>query len=43
MEEVFAAGDCTERIMQVVTAVGQGAVAGWMAKANARSRERVLK
>jgi thioredoxin reductase (NADPH) len=32
VEGVFAAGDCTGGIMQVATAVGQGAVAGQMAK-----------
>lgn len=41
VEGVFAAGDCTGGIMQVATAVGQGAVAGQMAKAYVRSREPV--
>ena len=43
VEGVFAAGDCTGGIMQVATAVGQGAVAGQMAKAYVRSKEPVLK
>jgi thioredoxin reductase (NADPH) len=41
VEGVFAAGDCTGGVMQVATAVGQGAVAGQMAKAYVRSREPV--
>lgn len=38
VEGVFAAGDCTGGIMQVATAVGQGAVAGQMAKAYVHSK-----
>lgn len=43
VEGVFAAGDCTGGVMQVATAVGQGAVAGQMAKAYVRDREQVSK